>query len=232
MELPIITLREVHFREKKKGGGKKKVLGRIDVVAGRPQNGKKPSIRVDIDGNNVQKVFLGSICEAKNITVRLSEDSRTAEDEGLKTIYQPITELCAMSEVCTFAEESDEIPLVNIYASRHTYRPFLYFKHYDVLLTTQRPIAYVRTDKTKFDIHGLALLKNLFLFDCYPFKKEALERITQSMWRAAQNGQAIYSDVYLSTEAPGAEVATRDPNIMPFVVSTPRELLKRRLIPT
>ncbi len=69
----------------------------------------------------VTQYFLGSISEAKNHL----EDSRTRDDEDLKSVYQPITELCALSEVCTYPDDSKGIPLVNIFASRHTYyRPF------------------------------------------------------------------------------------------------------------
>ena len=106
MELPIASFREVYFREKKRESGKHKVLGVIDV-AGRRENGKKPSVTVFIDGSIYEKIFLGSICEAKDITVRLSghlEDSRTPEDADIKSIYRPITELCALSELCTYAD--------------------------------------------------------------------------------------------------------------------------------
>ena len=114
------------------------------------------------------------------------------------------------------------------YASRHTYRPFLYFKYCDVLLTTRTPITYVRTDKKAFDIHGLVFLKLLFLFDRHPFKKQNLEKITKSMWEGSKNGEMIYDGVWLSTEAPGTEDASRDPNIMPFEALTAREIVKRR----
>lgn len=236
LDLPIISLREVHFRDRKTDrkteGGKKKVLGKIDVIAGRQKNGKKPSITVNVDSNTVKKVFFGSSSEVKTAGVRLSghlEHSRTPDGEDLKSVYQPITEVCALSEVCTYPEDSKGIPLVNIFASRNTFRPFLYFKEYDVLLTTLTPITYVRKDKVAFDIHGLALLKLLFSIDCHPFKEEKLEEVTKSMWKAAKDGRGIYDNVWLSTEAPGAEDACKsDPNIMPFRAMPASERVKRR----
>lgn len=94
-------------------------------------------------------------------------------------------------------------------------RPFLFFREHDVLLTTATPITYVNNGK--YDIHGLALLRLLFMLDCYSFEEEHLEALPKSGWKDAQQGRQPYRDVWLSTEAEGAEGASKDPNIMPFL---------------
>ena len=94
------------------------------------KNGSKARIGVTVGKNKLLKnIILRSICESKSFTVRLSghlPDSRTSVDEDLKSIYQPITEVCAVSELCRIT--CDEVPGVNIFGSRHTYRPFLFFR--------------------------------------------------------------------------------------------------------
>lgn len=80
----------------------------------------------------VTQYFLGSISEAKNHL----EDSRTRDDEDLKSVYQPITELCALSEVCMILRGYHWLTF--LLAGIH----IGLFKEYDVLiLTTLTPIT-------------------------------------------------------------------------------------------
>lgn len=125
--------------------------------------------------------------------------------------------------MCTYAEDSDEVPLVCIFANRHTIRPFLYFHHYDVLLTTLKPVTFSPHRET-VDIHVL------FLLDAHPFSAEILGRATKSKWKAAKmaakKGQDLYRNVKLSTEEPGVEEEeARDPNISNFEM-TPIEAVR------
>lgn len=111
-------MREVYFRNTK---CKNCVGGKIDVITGRPKNGSKARISVAVGKNKLENIYLGSVCEAKNFTVRFFghlPDSRTSVDEDVKSIYQPITEVCAVSELCTIT--CDKVPVVNVFGSRHT----------------------------------------------------------------------------------------------------------------
>lgn len=118
--------------------------GKIDVVVGQLCNGSKPQVNVVGTDSQIHKLYVATINEAKNYAVRQSgrlPDSRVPDETDLKTIYQPICELAAFSELCTFP--CDEIPLINIFGSRYTFRPFLYFRKYDVLLTTSTPFTFL-----------------------------------------------------------------------------------------
>ena len=96
-------------------------------------------------------------------------------------------ELMAVSEVCTF--ENTEVPLVNIFGNRHAFRPLLYFKKYDVLLTTPKPYMYVFLDENK-KIHflGLAMLHILFTLHRYPFKATELIATLTENWVGSYYG--------------------------------------------
>lgn len=116
-------MREVNFKNvaKKKCG-----RGHIDIVVGTLCNGNKPQVSVSGTNRKLTKLYVATINEAKNYSVRQPgrlPDSRTRDDADLKSVYQPICELCAFSELCTF--ECNEVPLINIFGSRHTFRPFL-----------------------------------------------------------------------------------------------------------
>lgn len=147
-------------------------------------------------------------------------------------MYQPITQILSLSEMCTYAEDSDEVPLVCIFANRHTMRPFLYFHHYDVLLTTLKPVTFSPHQET-VDIHGMILIKLLFLLDAHRFNAEILGRATKSKWKAAKmaakNGQDLYRNVKLTTEEPGVEdEEATDPNISNFEMTPIKDVLSRK----
>ena len=61
----------------------------------------------------------------------------------------------AVAEVAKFTNSA--VPLVNIMANRTAFRPFMYFRHEDVLITTPKAVPF-RKDVNTLDIQGLLLL--------------------------------------------------------------------------
>lgn len=179
VKFPSTARRELYLQN----ASKNCVKGSIDVLAGTLANGNKPCLEIK-DGTQLMNIYLGSCAEAKSPRVR----SRTKADEDLKMVYQPITEVCAVSELCTFG--CKEVPLLNLLGSQHTIRPFLYFKHYDVLLTTETPVTY-KDGSGNVDLYGLLLLKLLFMLDKYPFHKKCLETIEKTGWKTVVNQMHI-----------------------------------------
>ena len=134
-------------------------------------------------------------------------------------VYQPITEVCAVSELCTFACQEVPLPLI-LLGSRHTFRPFLYFWHYDALLITETPITYKDHSGT-IHLHGLVFLKLLFMLDKHPFYKECLQQIEMTGWKAAKESRE--PDAYADEQ----DLPFRDPNIVPPPVLRPEEVTQR-----
>ena len=97
MKLPCVSLREKTIAPLY--AEENCVTGAIDVGIGQLSNGSKQHVKIEGTNNHVQTIFFGSTAEAKNIGVRLSgglPGSRKPRGQELKTMYQPITELCAM----------------------------------------------------------------------------------------------------------------------------------------
>lgn len=209
--------------------------GRIDCLVGKSSNGNRPNMT--IAGNNgsesLERVYLGSVAEAKTIDVhscsKVSAKEPLDSVEELKTLNQPMMEIMALSEVCTFP--NTEIPLICIYGNRSAYRPLLYFKEYDVLLTTTKPSAFYDSDEEEFHVTGLAFLHLLFQLHEYPFNKEELNRLSKTGWKAAKNisNCTAYTDSQVSLESEPKASTSRNPNItQPFFHDNRSILGKRR----
>ena len=75
-------------------------------------------------------MYCSAIIEAKSLNVAIA---------GAKQNFcQPISEILAMSQTCSFG--NSDIPLVLLFGNRNRYRPLLYFNSHDVLLTTANPV--------------------------------------------------------------------------------------------
>lgn len=99
-------------------------------------------IKVYGSNSQLRNLYVVTINESNH--VRQSghlPDSRTQPGLDLKALYQPATELISFSELCQFTCKC--VPLINIFGSRHTFRPLLYLRDYDVLLTTETPITFL-----------------------------------------------------------------------------------------
>lgn len=95
--------------------------------------------------------------------------------EDQKDTLQPMMEVMAMAQVTKFPNK--EVPLVNILASKTAFRPFIYFKEEDVLLSTPKVVP-LRRNSTTIDIQGLILLfviLRLHKVKCLNFNMEKIK---------------------------------------------------------
>ena len=150
----------------------------------------------------------------------------TYEDETYqnKTFIQPMLEVMSFSEKCDFSES--KIPLVNIFGSRNTFRPLLYFKAYDVLLTTPTAITYRNRDES-INLCGLVLLHILFNLHNYPFSHDILSQQFKTGWEQAKVCTEPYKDSYITNE----EIkVSMDKNIVnPYIHSPMKEAVMTKL---
>lgn len=102
-----------------------------------------------------------------------------------------------------------------IYGDMNTFRPFLYFHEFDVLLTTDRP--FTMYDGYDLHLHGVVIL--CLLFNLHNFSwKPTLDVIRKCGWREARLNRDpdAYKNVQLSVEKDGVESRKkRNPNIGP-----------------
>lgn len=204
LNLPLTAQREVHFKNVKPSCPR----GSIDGLIGRSGNGNRPMATVK-NTQDFSQVYVLSTQE-----VELGESSITSDKEDLKTVYQPIVQICAFSEMCVFC--SDYIPLIEIYGDENTVRPFIYFREFDVLMTTDRPFTFWHNDSVH--THALALL--CLLFQVNPFHSK-IKDIRKCGWQAAKlkycpNG---YLNCELVVEEDGNELSKKRKN--PNVVAPP-----------
>ena len=183
-QMPVMSFEEIHLEYKSK---KHLVGGSIDLAVGFAAKGDKPTVKIT---NSDQRwaIFLGSLGEAKAADVKLAtvkKKSFTSEEEDIKSIIQPALEVMAVSAVATFP--NNNIPLVNIMASKCGFRPILYWTAYDLLITTAKAVP-LRLDDDRVDIRGLLLLFTLFQVHrsgCILFNQAVLRGKPPSGWAAA-----------------------------------------------
>ena len=154
---PAVSYNEVHLEYR---SSKHLIGGSYDIIVGSSTNGKKPIIQ--IEGSNFA-IHLGSLLEAKSTFTRLAPSSSetssfTEETTDLKTLIQPMLESMAISQMATFPDA--DVPIVNFLGTKLSFRPLLYFKELDVLLTTPRPM-HLRTAHDTIDVLGLITMFTL-----------------------------------------------------------------------
>ncbi len=99
-----------------------------------------------------------------------------------KTLVQPMLQVMALSEVCDCKSLT---PVINIFGNRQNFRPLLYFKDYDVMLTTPLPFTYM-INNNELCLEGLIMLHVLLNLHRYPFKEEKVKKMKQTGWAKAQ----------------------------------------------
>lgn len=156
------------------GTNNKVVGGKIDFVGGITANGNRPKLCID----NQVSIYLVSMMEAKKKGEHLAQSAPNEKSTDIKTTLQPILETTVLAQKCDCPHS--EVPLINIYANRYFFRPYLYFKHHDVMLTTLGVVPY-RTEESIHTI-GLQLLHFLFSIHMYPFAADVLNTLEKTRW--------------------------------------------------
>lgn len=132
MPLPNVVFKEIHLEYKTK------TRGSLDVVVGSRSNGNKPHLFIN---NKDVSVFLGTLCESKSsMSGLLNMGKSKGSMEDLKALNQAILELLSFAQKTVFP--SSKVLLIMIYGNRFMFRPLLYFKKYDVILTTPHVIQH------------------------------------------------------------------------------------------
>lgn len=120
------------------GTDKKVFGGALDSMIALHTNGNRPFMLLNTTLQPIS-VYFGSLCESKHSNQGMMKKSNevslfTEESEDIKAIIQPSLQVMAFAEKCIFPDPN--VPLLLLYACRFHYRPFLYFKEHDVLLTS------------------------------------------------------------------------------------------------
>ena len=192
-----MALREIYFN-----GVKNKPLGqgKIDVIAGTLKNGNEPILRIKGTDQQINQFYLWLLVEAKEYATPLYGSRMPPPEQDLKALYQPITPLCSMSELCEAIDPS--IPLIGLYGSKYSYRPLLYFREHDVLLITSTPFTYFDSQQ-RIDLHGLVFLRVLAMLQDYPFANEVFIGSDKKLgWKDARekHNADVFRGVCLSIE--------------------------------
>ena len=140
------------------------------------------------------------------------------EGEDIKAILQPVTELLSFLEV---VDPSSICPITLNYGSRNTFRPFFYFKHYDVMLTT--PIAVTYHLKQYLYLFGLLLMQVIFSLHEYQFSSEDVQGCANTGWKQKRNPAAYVK----CTLIPDIPTTGEDPNISLPPIASEVELLHK-----
>ena len=212
---PSISYREVYLES----GSKNNVVGgKIDLLVGSKGNGNKKKLVVKEQSQapvTMNEVWIVCIEEGKRPTVSLLPMKSVHSDflEETKqnlSFLQPMMELMAISEVCLHSNE--EVPLINIFGNRNSFRPLFYFQKYDVMLTTPKPFTYMIDNKI-LCLDGLFMFHMVCNLHRYPFKIEKLRMIKTTGWARAKhtNNPGAYKYSVVTDEQ---EASITNPNIM------------------
>lgn len=131
----------------------------------------------------MKNLYLVSISEGKSTDTNLlpiptvTSDFTHDTDQNM-SLVQPMLETMAISEVCE--EESNNVPVINIFGNRENFRPLLYFKTYDVMLTTPKPFTYKYGKEVC--LYGLVLMHLLCGIHKYSFHTNELRRTKTTGW--------------------------------------------------
>ena len=184
---PAISYNEVHLEYK---SSKHLVGGSYDIIVGSTMNGKNPIIQI---GGDNYAVHLGSLLEAKSTFTRLAPNTSETRSftEGTtdgKVLIQPMLETMAISQLAHFPDAT--VPIVNFLGTKLSFRPLLYFKEQDVLLTTPR-VLHLRTAHDTIKVLGLVTmftLMNVHKTDMVQFSTEAIAKFPRSGWKHQLKG--------------------------------------------
>lgn len=107
------------------------VGGNVDLVIAESSDGRPRFSLQTSESRSASLLYCTAIAEGKGPRVGLS---------GSPAFSQPVIEFAAMASVCQFPAR--KIPLIQIYGNRVRFRPILYFKEDDIMITTAYTIQY------------------------------------------------------------------------------------------
>ena len=207
---------------------KKQLLGgKLDIVLAQSKNGL-PSLEVQEPGQrkrlSVSAMYCTAIVEAKQPSV----PSSGYTENDFQPFCQPIIEILAMSQACSF--ENNSIPLVLVYGSRYRFRPLLYFNYEDVLLTTSHAIPYISPDGEGVSLQGMFLLFLLCYKNLVEFNAAEIAKLPRTGWKDAISKRAMgnpYADTILVVEKTGA---SKEPaqNLQPPILRSIEEYIGKK----
>lgn len=213
-----VTMRELFFRNI---ASEKCVSGSIDVVVGKPTNGGKPVITFP-EGASLQTIVLACVAEAKPQLSGGLPGSTLSPGLELLAIYQPMLQLCAISEMCKFTKRN--IPVISFYGSHQSLRPFIYFREYDVMLSTVTALN-IQNSNSSF-MHSVAFVKLMFMISNFNFTENKLRLTPKTGWKLAKTYNAgAYMNAQLVVQEDGDE--TDNPIVMPPPIANAAEILMR-----
>ena len=188
----------------------------MDVVLAEKTDGKPIFIIDDGRVHSTTALLSAAIAEVKSPSEPLVGE--------VTSFAQPVMELAAMAASCQF--EKREIPLILIYVSRLRYRPLLYFKH-DDMLTTSNTIAYADT-AGNVCLQGLFLLFILCQKNIVDFKIDQIKAsFSKSGWQEALQPNP-YEGIHLTRERKHTTVENLNPPLLATKQEYASHLLKKR----
>lgn len=190
---PVLSFTELCIECRSK---KKIVGGRIDIGVGTKSNGNEPSFVIEGYEPRVS-LFLGCLGEAKAADVSVGHLKKTEHQvdlDDIKATIQPMLEAMAVAELTQFNDEA--VPIVNIFANKSAFRPILYWRKNDVLVTTARAVPL--RSQSNIDIQGLLLMFVVLQLNettRISFKMEKIGKLAKTGWKKAMNeGDINYKD--------------------------------------
>lgn len=202
-KIPILSFSQLTIESHTK---RKLVGGAIDIAVGSNSNGNKPTIVIAGFPGRVS-LFLGCFGEAKASDVPVGR----LGFEEVKSVIQPMFEVIVAAELAIF--ENDMVPLVNIMGNKTAFRPILYWRKFDVLITTPDVVPLRRNENT-LDIQGLLLLFVLFQFHnvgVVSFDEEALKQHSKTGWaQALAAGEDSYKNSKITLPSPRVNLVHQD----------------------
>ncbi len=152
-------------------------------------------------------LFLGCFGEAKASDVLVGR----LGNEEVQSVLQPMFEVMVAAELAIF--ENDMVPLVNIMGNKTAFRPILYWRKLDILITTP-DVVPLRRNKNTLDIQGLLLLFVLFQFhnvSVISLNEETLKQHSKTGWaQALAAGEDSYKNSKITLPAQRINLVHQD----------------------
>lgn len=197
---------------------KKLLGGNFDILIAETSNERPKFILDDGSRQSVSTLYCVALAEAKSPSTPIAGSN----SDNLASFSQPVIELTAMASACDFPNNS--VPLVQFYGNRHRYRPIMYFKASDIIITTSNPIQYLNSEG-EICLEGLFLMFLLCYKYALQFDVESIERLfPKSGWGEATRLYNPYAGLTLKRQSRSGIVEPPQ-NLMTPILISPTSLL-------